>query len=263
MNIDRNLLLYPALALNFDYNVNDLNRIKQFKEKFHNWVHSSKQRVAGLPTNKYLVSGLTDAFNQTYGLYNKIGVFDGEYGYHRLVWSDDRITTNLEDADVIIVSHPFSADGMCSHERLRIADTYNKPIFVDCAFFGSCVDIDFDFTPYKNIHSVGFSLSKTFGTGWRRVGLLYTIDKYPVSVYEQWDYPLLASAEHHYDLLDTLTPDTLGEQYRSRQLEVCQALELEPSNTIIFGLDYNNRYPEFLRGNVCRVCITLAIKNAI
>jgi hypothetical protein len=261
MNISKNLLLYPALALKFNYNATDLIKVRKFKETFHNWIHSSNQPVLGLPSNKYLVSGLTDAFNQTYSLYNKIGVFDGEYGYHHLVWGDSRVTTNLDEADVIIVSHPFSADGMCSHERLRIADTYNKPIFVDCAFFGSCIDINFDFTSYKNIHSVGFSLSKTLGTGWRRVGLLYTIDKYPVSVYEQWDYPLLTEAEYHYNLINTITPDTLAEQYRNKQLEICKELDLVPSNTIIFGLDYNNRYPQFLRGNVSRVCITLIMNS--
>jgi hypothetical protein len=256
-----NLLLYPALAIGFNYNHKDLNDIKNFKEQFHNWIHSSRQIITGLPKNKYLVSGLTDAFNQTYSLYNKIGVFDGEYGYHHLVWGDERVTTNLDEADVIIVSHPFSADGMCSHERLRIADTYNKPIFVDCALFGTCTNINFDFTAYKNIHSVGFSLSKSFATGWRRVGLLYTLDKYPVSVYEQWDYPLLACAEYHYSLLTTMTPDTIADRYRQQQLEICTDLDLMPSNTIIFGLDYKQRYPEFLRGNVGRVCITRLFKN--
>ena len=56
---------------------------KTFINVFDNWIHSSQQIVTGLPTNKYIVSGITDAFNQTYGLYNKIGVFPGEYGYHK------------------------------------------------------------------------------------------------------------------------------------------------------------------------------------
>ena len=252
----KELLVYPALAIGFNYQVNDLSSIKKFKKKFHEWVHSSRQSVAGLPASSHIVSGLTDAFNQTYGLYRKIGVFKGEYGYHHLVWGDQRVTTNLNEADVIIVSHPFSANGMCSHELLRIADSYNKPIFVDCAFFGTCRNINFDFTSYKNIHSVGFSLSKTFGTGWRRVGLLYTIDNYPTAVYEKWDYPLLSSAEHHYSLLDKLTPDTLCERYHQQQLAICEELKLVPSDTVIFGIDYEGRYPQFQRGNTGRVCIT-------
>lgn len=233
----------------------DLPAFVNFKEKFNRWIHSSKQIVKGLPNNSYIVSGLTDAFNQTYGLYHKVGVFPGEYGYHKLIVGD-RVTTDLNEADIIIVSHPFSADGMCSHDKLKIADSYNKPIFVDCAFFGLCHGINFDFTQYKNIHSVGFSLSKTFGTGWRRVGLLYTIDRYPVTVYSEWNYHLISSAEIHYNLIDTMTPDDMTYKYIDTQLSICKYLNVSPSNTIIFGLDYSDRYNKFKRGNVNRLCLS-------
>lgn len=251
--INQSKILKGAVALGTpEY---DVESFLKFKNKFDKWIHSSVQTVAGLPENYHIVSGLTDAFNQTYSLYNKIGIFKGEYGYHKLV-VEDRVTEDLSAADVIIVSHPFSADGMSSHDKLKIADTYNKPIFVDCAFFGICHDIDFDLTPYKNIHSVCFSLSKTFGTGWRRVGLLYTVDKYPVSVYSEWDYHFIASAEHHYTLIDTMTPDTMVKKHLDSQLAICKELEVTPSNTIIFGLDYTDRYSKFKRGNVNRLCLT-------
>ena len=224
--------------------------------RYHDWIHSSKQPVAGLPGKRYIVSGVTDAFNQTYGLYNKIGIFDGEYDYHRRVFGDGRVTTDLSQADIIIISHPFSSDGMCAHDKLEIADSFNKPIFVDCAFFGICRDISFDFTPYKNIHSVCFSLSKTFGTGHYRVGLLYTKDNYPVTVYGEWEYPLLSSAEYHYDLLDKLGPDDVPNKYKIKQLDACRLLKLDVSNTIIFGLDYKGRYDAFRRGDVNRLCLT-------
>lgn len=233
----------------------DYGKLNLFKEKFNTWVHSSVQQVKGLPDKYYVVSGITDALNQTYGLYDRIGVFEGEYGYHSLVLGN-RVTTDLDNCDVIIVSHPFSADGMCSHFKLAIADTYNKPIFVDCAFFGICHDIDFDFTQYKNIHSVCFSLSKSYGTGHYRVGLLYTKDRYPVTVQSDWHYEFIASAEYHYDLLDTKTPDTMVERHKRMQLFICEQLKLKPSNTILFGLDYSDEYLKYKRGSVNRVCIT-------
>ena len=236
----------------------DLTKYRNFKDKFHHWIHSSAQMVAGLPKDCYLVSGLTDAFNQTYSMYRKIGIFDGEYGYHQLT-KPNRVTTDLTQADVIIISHPFSADGMSAHDKLAIADSYNKPIFVDCAFFGSCKDINFDFTSYKNIHSVCFSLSKTFGTGRHRVGLLYTTANYPVCVYEKWHYPFVAGAEYHYQLIDQSTPDSLVARYGSIQQEICNKLEVVPSNTVLFGLDYNNRFDQFQRGNVNRLCISALI----
>lgn len=257
--IDQTKILKGALALGTpNY---DVNSFITFKDKFNDWIHSSKQIVKGLPANSYIVSGLTDAFNQTYALYNNVGVFKGEYGYHKIALGD-RVTEDLSKADVIIVSHPYSADGMSSRDKLQIADSYNKPIFVDCAFFGICHDIDFDFSLYKNIHSVGFSLSKTFGTGWRRVGLLYTIDKYPVTIYSDWDYHFISSAEYHYDLINKMSPDDMVQKYLALQLQICDELNVDPSNTIIFGLDYTDRYSKFKRGNVNRLCLT-AIMNEI
>lgn len=246
-------------AIAIDLESVDISQFIKFKEKFNEWIHSSTQLVKGLSKSYYIVSGVTDAFNQMYGIYNKIGIFEGEYGYHSLVIKN-RVTFNLDEADAIVVSHPFSADGMSSHEKIKIADSYNKPIFVDCAFFGVCHDIDFDFSSYKNIHSVCFSLSKSFGTGLHRVGLLYTIDPYPVTVYSQWHYPLVACAEHHYTLLDTMSPDSMIQKYKDSQLAVCQEFNIIPSNTILFGLDYSEKYISFKRGPVNRLCISHLLK---
>ena len=230
----------------------------KFKNKFNNWIHSSVQTVTGLPNQYFITSGLTDAFNQTYALYNKIGIFEGEYGYH-LLSIKDRVTTDLSQADIIIISHPFSGNGMSSHDKIKIADTYNKPIFIDCAFFGVCRNIDFDFTQYKNIHSIGFSLSKTFGSGLHRVGLLYTVDPYPVTVYEKNMYPFVASAEYHYNLIDTLSPDALVEKYGKIQKIICNELNLIPSDTILFGLDNSEKYSKYKRGDTNRLCISTLI----
>ena len=233
----------------------DAASYEKFNYKLDHWVRSSKQNVNGLPKYSYIVSGITDAFNQTYSLYNKIGVFDGEYGYHEKVFPD-RVTHNLSEADVIIISHPFSGDGNGSHHRIAEADKLGIPIFIDCAFFGICGNIDFNFSQYKNIHSVCFSLSKTFGTGWQRVGLLYTIDDYPVAVYADWQYPLTATAMFHYDLIDKYGPDDMYEKYRFTQEQICVKMGLVSSNTVIFGLDYLNKYDEFKRGDVNRLCIS-------
>lgn len=244
-----------AKAFNFRDVETDKVNLLQFENEFHRWVHSSIQDVKGLPKKKYIVSGVTDAFNQLYGLYNKIGIFEGEYGYHKKVLGD-RVTYDFREADCIVISHPFSADGNCSHEKLKEANSYGVPIFVDCALFGVCKGINFDFKPYKNVTSVCFSLSKVFGTGLRRVGLLYTKEKFPCTVYADWQYPLVSSAEYHYNLLSTVGPDDLPNKYEREQTKVCRWLEIKPSSTVIFGLDYTDRYANYKRGDVNRICIT-------
>lgn len=253
-------LLKQARAFNFENSKAKFNQYYRFEKAFDKWIHSSKQEVKGLPKEYHIVSGITDAFNQLYGLYDKIGVFDGEYLYHQNVLSE-RVTTNLQEADCIVISHPFSADGKSSLDKIQEADKLDIPIFVDCALFGVCHGIDFDFTQFKNIHSVCFSLSKVFGTGLSRVGLLYTKDKFPCSIYNTWGYPLVASAEYHYGLINTIGPDDMPFKYKDLQKSLCEELELTPSPTVIFGLDYTNKYSEYKRGNVNRVCITQLLEQ--
>lgn len=253
---DKSLFIKKARSIEFVLPY-DKAAYDKFYANLHKWIHSSNQIVAGLPGPGYIVNGITEALDQTYILYNKIGIFEGEYGYHELALPHNRLTYNLEEADCIIISHPFSADGMSSHEKLEYADTLGKPIVVDCAFFGICMNQSFDFTKYKNIHSVAFSLSKVFGTGWHRVGMLYTKDSYPVKVTDRWNYHQLATAEKHYEMLLKVGPDDIPEYYRNSQLQICKRNKLEPSDTVIFGIDYNKLYDKtFERGDVNRICIS-------
>lgn len=259
--MNRTSITMSAVPIEFHKNTT-LDSYKKFVDKFKDWIYSTENKIDGLPSNYYITSGVTDALNQTYGLYNKIGVFEGEYGYHELV-AKNKLVYDFDEADVIILSHPFSANGMCNKEKLEYANSFNKPIFVDCAFFGICSsDISFDFTQYKNIESVSFSLSKTFGTGWHRVGLLFTENKnYPAALYTGWYYDFISSAEAHYDIIDNLTPNCTYKKYKGLQVEICKELELTPSDTVIFGLDYTNKYNEFKRGDVNRVCISNLIRE--
>ena len=252
--LDKDITI-QARAFGFGDPTEKIEKMQWFQREFHKWVHSSVQEVKGLPKQHYIVSGITDAFNQLYGLYNKIGIFEGEYYYHQNVLGE-RATTDLREADCIVISHPFSGDGKCSHDKLAEANSYGVPIFVDCAFFGICHGISFDFKPYKNVHSVCFSLSKTFGTGLHRVGLLYTKDCFPCTVYNTWGYPLVATAEHHYGLINTIGPDEMPRRHKDAQQRICRRLGLIPSPTVIFGLDYSTRYERFKRGDTNRVCIT-------
>lgn len=251
------MLLTGARAIKLLIDDDELENYQSFLEKLDRWVHSSQQKVHGIPSNKTIVSGVTDAFNQTYGLYDKIGIFKGEYGYHKQVLDKSRLTYNLKDADIIILSHPFSADGMSAMDKLYYADSFGKPIFVDCAFFGICHEIEFDFRDFKNIHSVCFSLSKTFGSGWWRTGIIYSIDSYPSFSYSKWNYDFIAGAQFHYDLIDKISPDYIPNTFKDQQEEICLEYGLLPSNTIIFGIDHTEKYKDYARGNgVNRVCIS-------
>ena len=265
MKKQNDLFSIPAISIN-NFFKPSLGRYASFLNKFDKWVHSSNKNVKGLPTNKYLTAGITDVFDKTYIKYNKIGIFPGEYSYHCMILeeylAESRITYNLAEADIIIVSHPFSADGLSSNEKLQLADSYNKPILVDCAYFGVCSDISFDFTLYKNIVSVAFSLSKTFGTGNLRIGLLYTNDFYPYAVWDEWFYQSYSNIDYHYNLIDKIGPDDLAKQFKKQQIKLCNKYKLQPSNTILFGLDKIGRYDNYRRHDVNRICLSKLYKRS-
>jgi hypothetical protein len=265
MKKQNDLFSIPAIPINNFFKPNP-RHYTSFLNKFDKWVHSSNKNVKGLPTNKYLTAGITDVFDKTYIKYNKIGIFPGEYSYHCMILeeylTESRITYNLAEADIIIVSHPFSADGLSSNEKLQLADSYNKPILVDCAYFGVCSDISFDFTPYKNIVSVAFSLSKTFGTGNLRIGLLYTNDFYPYAVWDEWFYQSYSNIDYHHNLIDKIGPDDLAKQFKKQQIKLCNKYKLQPSKTILFGLDKIGRYDNYRRHDVNRICLSKLYKRS-
>ena len=127
-------LTKSAKAFNYKNVRADQMALSEFEHAFHIWVHSSVQEIKGLPRKKYIVSGVTDAFNQLYSLYNKIGIFNGEYGYHKRVLGD-RVTEDFREADCIVVSHPL-VQMVTAHMRnseKQIVTEYQSLLIVHCS----------------------------------------------------------------------------------------------------------------------------------
>ena len=68
-------------------------------------------------------------------------------------------------------------------------------------------------------------------------------------------------AEHHYKLIDTLSPDAMVEKYGDIQKTICKELNIIPSDTILFGLDTSVEYSKFKRGETNRLCISNLIAS--
>jgi hypothetical protein len=49
-------------------------------------------------------------------------------------------------------------------------------------------------------------------------------------------------------LMEQYSPDYIVNKYKQRQLDLCNSLGVIPSNTVLFGIDNNNNYPEYNRG---------------
>lgn len=242
---------------------------KKFCETFKEWVSTTKNNsVNGLEDFKYTIfsNGTSQTFEMFY-IKNKnrrFRCFKGEYIYHQLAWrnnwpdwkfiEDDTIQSN----DAVVISLPFSNTGN-KHEQmdwlLKTCSILGVPVLIDCAYFGTCSNINIDLSA-PCITDVVFSLSKTFPVAHARIGMRLTKidDDDLMCVYDKINYNNRIGATLGLKLIQKFSPDYVYNKYSIQQTEMCKKINVVPSNTVLFGLDYNNKYPEYNRsGSVNRL----------
>jgi hypothetical protein len=241
-----------------------------FVEAYDIWIHTSELfKISGLFSfpNKLVTNGITEAFSDFYEAYTNIQVMRGEYTYHRdlghVVLDDYK---DIEEHSALIISYPFSATGNVHPEWDKIIDVCNKrnvSVFVDCCLFGVAEIDDLD-VQIDCITHVAFSFSKTFGTGGLRTGMLYkkNVDKTQVELLNSHFYTQMAGMKLHYKLMQHFTPDYICNKYRDKQVELANSLDIEPSDTVIFGISTDKKYDHFERdAYINRLCLSYALQE--
>ena len=129
-------------------------------------------------------AGTTEAFDKFY-LKNRgrrIRYFRGEYMYHQIAGREyfERAEyiedSNLGSNDVVVVSLPFADTGGEHPDMKAVLEQCERldiPVLIDCAYFGICADILFNFN-YSCITDITFSLSKSFPVPHLRIGMRLT-----------------------------------------------------------------------------------------
>ncbi|MCB0379440.1 MAG: hypothetical protein KDD33_13180 [Bdellovibrionales bacterium] len=245
--------------------------LESYLDHFYQWIGNS-QRVrfslsgAWVPT---LVNGTTEAFFHFYLVHSqkRLIVCKGEYPFHRdcftslgRPWSWYQ-PGGLQEGDFAILSLPFSGNGgrhPQEKEFLQECEDKNIPLLIDLSFLGLGASVDLSFLNQLHcLQSLCFSFSKQFNIGRFRIGLHWTKDpKGPLEILRQWNYHNWFSALVTQHLMENFSFDYLYNTYRDRQLEICQKHNLEPSDSILFGLD-QDQFPEFSRdGFINRLCIS-------
>lgn len=204
----------------------------------------------------------------------RIRTFRGEYPYvSRLLKFHGQPDIRIEDeplrlGDAVVVSYPFSATGDKHHAMFEMLNRCNEldiPVMVDCAFWPACYEVPL-ILEHECIKHVAFSFSKGFPVAGVRFGIEFMREgvTHPLDVFSLDHYFNRFGAYAIYRLMSTFDPDYLTNKYRKAQIEVCNALDLVPSKTLIFGLSNNERWDEYSReGVVNRPCITKAIEKAM
>lgn len=232
-----------------------------FCKKYIEWIKSGTlNTITGLDNFPYAVysNGTTEAFDKFYMKNNKrrFRCFKGEYVYHQIAWrkwdwkflEDDVLDAN----DAVVISLPFSDTGNEHIQMQTVLQTCTDlqiPVLIDCVYFGVCSNINFDFT-HKCITDITFSLSKTFPLAYARVGMRLTKedDDDTLLMLHKIEYTNRIGASLGIKLLELYTPDFIVNKYKQKQIDLCNTLGVDPSNTVLFGIDYKNKYPEYNRG---------------
>ena len=245
---------------------------EKFVVKYREWILSSTiNRVIGLenfPIAAYS-NGATEAFDKFY-LKNhtrRFRCFRGEYMYHQASWRNYCPSWQFLDdgpileGDAVVISLPFSDLG-CEHPQMQA--TLNAcyklgvPVLVDCAYFGICNDITFDFT-HPAITDLTFSLSKFLPVAHLRIGIRFTRtdDDDSLLISHKTQYINRTGAAVGLKIFDNYTPDDIYNRYSIAQLNLCNQLKVTPSKCVIFGIDNNDIYPQYNRGYISnRLCLS-------
>ncbi len=220
---------------------------EEYLQTYKKWIQrTTLNSVTGLDRfNRLdLINGTTQTFDEVYFKYahKRLRIFRGEYGYHRRVVSQSVFLEDapLEKNDYVILSTPFCSTGdLHSHmgEVLDQAAVLGVPVIIDCAYFGTCHGITFDFS-HAAIESVSFSLSKGAGLGHVRSGIRFSNlqDQFPICQQNNFNHTVLAAARIGLYMMNNLEPDFIPNKYLKVQEELCKSVSLIPSKCIHLAL---------------------------
>ena len=261
---------------NVESYINNLQIHQTFVTNYRAWIGSStKNNFKNL--DKFPIAafsqGTTEAFDKFYlkNCNRRFRCFRGEYMYHAASWRNYFPTWRyLEDDEVgehdaVVISMPFSDTGNIHSETYKILDACTKlnvPVLIDCAFFGICRDIEFDFD-VPCITDVVFSLSKTFPVSHIRIGmrLTKTDDDDSLLVYHKTNYVNRLGAWLGNELITQYSPDWNVNKWQEQQESFCKQLSVEPSKTVIFGLG-KDQWMQYNRGtSTNRLCFANYLNN--
>lgn len=241
-----------------------------FLKRYDEWIHSSEKfKIKGLDKFKVrlVTNGITDAFNDFYIANKTISVMQGEYTYHRDLGYPvlDNIHT-IPSYTALIISYPFSATGNVHpdwEKIMKVCEDKKIKVFVDCCLFGVAEVPTLDLN-YDCITDVAFSFSKTFATGGLRTGVLYRREerKTPLELLNSHFYTQMAGMKIHYELMNKFSPDYMCNKYRQKQIELAKELEIEPSDSVIFGISKKEEHDYFERdGYINRLCLSYGLQE--
>jgi len=233
----------------------------QYIERFIDWMYSTKlnRLTNGCKfhskryTRRDIIIGTTQSFDEAYFRYagRRLRMFRGEYAYHRrcyrnFAWLDEHIGNKangewadpIEPGDWVIISLPFCGTGgkHSKHEELldRCAEL-DVPVILDCAWYGTCHDLDFDLD-HPAITEVSFSLSKGIGLGNMRTGVRFSNyakgDMMPIAQQNAYGHLVLGNCQLALHQMEEFGPDWQANKYLEWYKKLCAKYSMLETNCL-------------------------------
>jgi hypothetical protein len=217
-------------------------RLRKLESNYREWVKDLVDLSEF--SHCYFVNGVTDAINQWIATEKRQWQYlAGDYEYANMISGLGNKVQYINSSDVLYISNPECATG----NFIELRDIPN-PIILDCAYLGSTEKRKM-YIP-KNTEQVWFSFSKGWGLIGQRAGLVFTKHPHrslePMKQSEAWNY---TSVEVALAITDNFDIDTVYNQYRHKQLEICKTNNFIPADCFFIANSTSDEYSRRRRLN--------------
>lgn len=243
----------------------------KFVDAYRAWILSTHiNQIEGLSCYPVMASshGTSESFDKFYLKHHRrrFRCFQGEYMYHAAswktyfpdwLWIDD---ADIHAQDAVVISLPFSDTGNPHPGMDSVLDQCDRlgvPVLLDCAFFGACANIRFDFDR-DCITDITFSLSKTVPVAHARIGIRFSKidDDDSLLIHHKTGYVNRLALDLGIKVMQQIGPDEASVKFKKKQLLICLDLGVEASSTVFLGIDREGKWPKYNRGTATnRLCI--------
>lgn len=217
-----------------------LDFIEQARKYF---ASSKRNNLVGLEQMSYIdvIIGCThfiDNLILTHGL-SGLQIFEHDYKYYKRLDPDLTFASigSLNESKPVLIAAPFPGylDLHCQwDEILSECLKKNIDIHIDACWMGAAKDITIDLT-HPAIKSIAFSLSKSLGMHWNRVGLRFSKicnKNDSISIHNKFNMIPESIMHNALIAMQSINIDYLWDTYEEKHMDICKQLYLRPSKIV-------------------------------
>lgn len=238
--------------------------LRDFTNNFASWINlHPSSRIARLSMfEPDFSAGTTQAFDSFYFRHRnrRFRCFTGEYLYHIKTWASNKVNWEfltdellLSSNDAVVISAPFCDTGSMHplyNELISKCNLMGIPVLVDCCYYTISHNINIDiYQPC--IDTIAFSLSKAYPVANLRIGVRYTRKDIQdgQKLHHSINYNNNISAYVGQRIIEKFGPQHIAYTYYNKQKEICQTLDLQMSDSVIFAIG-DSSWNQYNRSNL-------------